>query len=115
LIICRALDQLDQLGPADTTIALLCDPERAALLISCKQIYPVEYFMNNNPQRPQSATITVGDLISKLCRWPDHAAISFRSPLTNAELHFSRIYGPCHGLVEVELQAAEERVTVAPA
>jgi len=71
--------------------------------------------MSNNPQGPQAATITVGELISELCRWPDHAAISFRSPVTNAELCLSRIYGPCDGLVEVELQPAEERVPVVPA
>jgi hypothetical protein len=71
--------------------------------------------VSKTDQAPKIAPVTVGDLITELCRWPDHAAVSFRYPGTNAELGFSRIVGPTKGIVEIELQAAaEEPVTVAP-
>jgi hypothetical protein len=69
----------------------------------------------NSSRAPQTAAVTVGDLITELCGWPDHAVISFRSPATNSELCLSRIFGPSQGLVEIELQPAEERVPVVPA
>lgn len=50
-----------------------------------------------------SPAMTVGRLISELCRYPDHATIVFRTPLQNQELHFARIGSQSKGAVEIEL------------
>jgi hypothetical protein len=60
----------------------------------------------NKATREASKPITVGDLISELCRWPDHAAVRFRCPLEHQELHFDRIESGAKGIVEIELAAA---------
>ena len=50
--------------------------------------------------------MTVGDLISELCRWPDHALVKFRHPLQHQELRFDHIESGTKGIVEIELAAA---------
>jgi hypothetical protein len=52
----------------------------------------------------RKASLTVGDLISELCRWPDHAVVKFRSPLQ--ELQFDHIEGDTRGIVEIDLASA---------
>jgi hypothetical protein len=58
--------------------------------------------------------MTVGQLISELCRWPDHAAIHFRCS-QHQELRFYRIESPAPGSVEIELDPAPESAPVIPA
>ena len=60
------------------------------------------------------ATITVGELISELCGWPDHATVIFRCPLETQAMRFGRIEG---GLskVEIELDPASESAPAAAA
>jgi len=53
-------------------------------------------------------TITVGDLISELCGWPDHASVTFRCPLQNQAMRFSRIEGRSKVSIEIELDPASE-------
>jgi hypothetical protein len=62
----------------------------------------------NASESYQDGSRTVGDLITELCRWPDHATIKFKCPGSSAELCFSRIEGLARGVVEIELQAAPE-------
>ena len=69
--------------------------------------------MSSNPA--QIPHVTVGDLITELCRLPDHAAITFRSPGTNSELRLLRIVAPSKTTVEIEFQHDVEPVTVVPA
>lgn len=52
------------------------------------------------------SSMTVGELISELCRLPDHAIISFRCPLQKHEMRFSRIASQSKGSVEIELEQA---------
>jgi hypothetical protein len=52
----------------------------------------------------RKASITVGDLISELCRWPDHALVKFRCP--SQELHFDHIESDMKGIVEIDLGSA---------
>jgi len=59
----------------------------------------------------RKASITVGDLISELCRWPDHALVKFRCPLQ--ELHFDHIEGDTKGIVEIDLSSAPRSAPVA--
>jgi hypothetical protein len=61
------------------------------------------------------ATITVGQLISELCRWPDNAEIAFRCPAQNREMHFHRVEGRSKGRVEVDLVLAPESPPIVPA
>jgi len=68
--------------------------------------------MTSRASEPTS--ITVGDLIGQLCRWPDHARIRFRSPGTGPDLFLSRIEGPSRGLIEIEFQVASEAAPVVP-
>ena len=60
------------------------------------------------------ATITVGELITELCAWPDHATVIFRCPLETQAMRFGRIEG---GLskVEIELDPASESAPAAAA
>jgi len=51
----------------------------------------------------EPAVITVGELISELCRYPDHAAVIFRCPLRQQELSFYRLQTRPEGAVEIEL------------
>jgi hypothetical protein len=57
----------------------------------------------------------VGDLITELCRWPDHATIKFKCPSSSAELCFARIDGFSRGIVEIELHQVPEMTPIAPA
>jgi hypothetical protein len=59
--------------------------------------------------------MTVGDLISELCRWPDHAVVTFRCPLQKHELRFGRIQARSKGNVEIEFEPAPEIAPVVPA
>jgi hypothetical protein len=52
------------------------------------------------------SSVTVGELISELCRLPDHAVVSFRCPLQKREMRFSRIASQSRGSVEIELEPA---------
>ena len=54
------------------------------------------------------SSMTVGELISELCRLPDHAVVSFRCPLQKHEMHFSRIASQSRGSVEIELEQAPD-------
>jgi hypothetical protein len=56
------------------------------------------------------AIITVGELISELCRWPDHAAVTFRCPVQKQDLRFFRIEDSTKGIVRIELDPAPESV-----
>lgn len=62
--------------------------------------------------REASKPITVGDLISELCRWPDHALVEFRCPLHHQELRFDHIEGGTKGVVEIELASAPQSAPV---
>jgi hypothetical protein len=54
------------------------------------------------------SSMAVGELISELCRLPDHAVVSFRSPIQKHEMRFSRIGRQSTGSVELELEQAPE-------
>lgn len=49
------------------------------------------------------AIITVGELISELCRCPDQAAVTFRCSLEEEELRFYRCQTRSRDVVEIEL------------
>jgi hypothetical protein len=66
-------------------------------------------------QKSKSEIITVGDLISELCRWPDHAAVTFWSPLQPQHFRFCRIATRAKGTVEIELEQASESPPIMPA
>ena len=55
------------------------------------------------------AIITVGDLISQLCHWPDQAVVTFKSPRDGRNLHFRRIESRSKGQIEIELDAVPQR------
>ena len=59
--------------------------------------------------------ITVGDLITELCRWPDHATIKFRMPDGSAALCVWRVNGLPQGVVEIELHRVPETAPIVPA
>ena len=59
-----------------------------------------------------SPTITVGQLISELCRWPDHAVVTFRCPHHKQELSFDHIESRSKSSVEIELDPAPESAPV---
>ena len=65
--------------------------------------------------KPDPETMTVGDLISQLCRWPDHAVITFRCPIQHQELRFHHIESSKKGAVNIELDPAPESAPVVPA
>lgn len=71
--------------------------------------------MSKPVSRAAASIITVGELISELCRWPDHAAITFQSPLQPQELRFFRIQARSKGAVDIELTPAPESVPIVPA
>lgn len=56
----------------------------------------------------KSSPMTVGELISELCRLPDHAVVSFRCPIQKHEMRFSRIASQSKGSVEIELEQAPD-------
>jgi hypothetical protein len=59
-------------------------------------------------QNVEPAIMTIGALISELCRWPDHAAVTFRCPFQQQELRFCRIQNGSKGAVEIELYPTRE-------
>lgn len=67
----------------------------------------------SHTSEPES--MTVGQLISELCRWPDHATVTFRCPLQEQEMRFYRIEGRSKGNVEIELDPAPASAPVVPA
>jgi hypothetical protein len=69
----------------------------------------------STPELSREASITVGDLITELCRWPDHATIKFKCPVSSAELCFSGIESVSRGTVEIELQPATQTAPIVPA
>lgn len=64
---------------------------------------------------PDPVSITVGQLISELCRLPDHAKVTFRCPAQNREMHFHRVESRSKGKVEVDLVLAPESPPIVPA
>ena len=54
------------------------------------------------------ATITVGELISELCGWPDHATVTFRCSLQQQAMRFGHIEGRSKVSIEIELDPASE-------
>ena len=58
-------------------------------------------------RKTEDAILTVGELISELCRWPDHAAVAFRCQ--HHELRFTRIKGRSKAFIDIELGPAPER------
>ena len=58
---------------------------------------------------PEPAIVTVADLIGHLCRWPDHAAVTFKCPLDGRDLRFQRIESRSKGHIEIELEVAPQR------
>ena len=74
----------------------------------------VSAMSRNTSNLVPASVITVGDLITELCRWPDHATIRFRCPDSSAELCFSRVESLSKGIVEIELHPAPETVPVVP-
>jgi hypothetical protein len=59
--------------------------------------------------------MTVGQLISELCRYPDHATINFRCPLQRQELRFLRIESHSTGDLEIELDPVHKATSAIPA
>ena len=59
-------------------------------------------------------TITVGELIDELCRWPDRAAVNFRCPLLEQEFRFYRLQRRSKDVVEIEVNLYPESPPVAP-
>ena len=66
------------------------------------------------PKGSTPAIITVGELIGELCRWPDHATVTFRCPLQKQEMRFYRVEGRSPEKVEIELDLAPETAPVVP-
>ena len=58
--------------------------------------------------------MTVGSLISELCRWPDHAEVTFRGQGPHEELSFCRVVGRTKKHVDIELTSAPESLPVVP-
>jgi hypothetical protein len=69
----------------------------------------------NISELSRDASMTVGDLITELCRWPDHATIKFKCPGSSAELCFAGIDGLSRGIVEIELHPVPETAPIVPA
>ena len=69
----------------------------------------------NISEASQDARLTVGDLITELCRWPDQATIKFKCSDGATELCFARIDGHTRGIVEIDLQSVPEVAPVVPA
>jgi hypothetical protein len=58
--------------------------------------------------------MTVGELISELCRQPDHATISIRCPLQDQRFSVFRIECRSPGMVEIELDPTPDCAPVVP-
>lgn len=71
--------------------------------------------MSKASRKSEHATMTVGELISELCRWPDHAVVTFRCPDQHHELHFHHMEGRSKKQVEIELAPASQDAPVVPA
>jgi hypothetical protein len=69
----------------------------------------------NTSKLVPDAGITVGELITELCRWPDHATIKFKCLGSSAELCFSGIESVSRGTVDIELHPATKTAPIMPA
>jgi len=58
--------------------------------------------------------MTIGALISELCRWPDHAEVTFRGRMHHEELSFCRVVGRSKKHVEIELASEPESLPLVP-
>ena len=65
-------------------------------------------------QTAEPTIITVGELISELCRLPDRAAVTFRCPLRQQELRFYRLLHRSKDVVEIELNQYPDSPPVVP-
>jgi hypothetical protein len=65
--------------------------------------------MNKLVSPPRPLTVTVGDLIGQLCRWPDQAFVIFKCPLDDRQLNFCQIESSSEGRIEITLDVAAER------
>jgi hypothetical protein len=72
-------------------------------------------FMSKDATTQSSPTFTVGDLITELCRWPDHAAITFRCSSTGGGFQLSQVRELSRHLIEVELASVSDSPPVVPA
>ena len=70
--------------------------------------------MRKTSEASEPAIITVGELISALSRWPDHAAVTFRCSADKKEMRFYRMGAPSPENVEIELDPASESAPVVP-
>ena len=61
------------------------------------------------------AIMTVGELISQLCRWSDNATVTFRCSLHQEELRDHRIESRSKGIIDIELDPAPRAAPVVPA
>jgi hypothetical protein len=59
-----------------------------------------------------SPAMTVGQLISELCRYPDHATITFLCPLQHQKLHLLRIESSSKGAVDFAFDLTPKAASV---
>ena len=70
----------------------------------------------SKPDLPaHGASITVGELITELCRLPDHATVRFHCESTSGTLRFGGVKPLSPRAVEIELDLASETPPIAPA
>jgi hypothetical protein len=62
----------------------------------------------------EMAIITLGELISELCRWPDRAAVKLRCGLLEQEFRFYRLQERSKDVIEIEINPCPESPPVAP-
>ena len=62
----------------------------------------------------QIPIITVDELISELCRWPDRAAVNFRCNLLEQEFRFYRLQERSKGVIEIAINPYPESPPVVP-
>jgi hypothetical protein len=62
----------------------------------------------------QIPVITVGELISELCRWPDRAAVNFRCGQLEQEFRFYRLQERSKHVIEIEINPYPESPPVVP-
>jgi hypothetical protein len=58
---------------------------------------------------PKPGIVTVADLIGHLCRWPDHAVVTFKCPLDGRDLRFHQIESRSKAHIEIQLDVAPHR------
>jgi hypothetical protein len=69
--------------------------------------------MRKAPDPAKPVPMTVGALISELCRWPDHAEVTFR--ISKRELRFDRVVGRSKKHIEIEFEKVSESPPIVPA